>query len=188
MLSIFYCPQKSPESQYFKQMYPVFNCSLQPYIFFQPFQKFDENDSRNARFVVNPRQTNPRWSINLIKEVPPKAVNTRIVACDGGPGALGHPRVYINLVSYFIVVWQCISFLILSKVTYCCPQLSPVNFLSRTSQELTTASIVGSGITRRIAINTIMDCHGRSSNAPLYAIFSPSFAESELFSFTFVGL
>lgn len=129
MLCIFYCPQKSPESQYFKQMYPVFNCSLQPYIFFQPFQKFDENDSRNARFVVNPRQTNPRWSINLIKEVPPKAVNTRIVACDGGPGALGHPRVYINLVSYFIVVWQCISFLILSKVTYCCPQLSPVNFL-----------------------------------------------------------
>ncbi|XP_037795133.1 NADH dehydrogenase [ubiquinone] iron-sulfur protein 6, mitochondrial-like [Penaeus monodon] len=60
-------------------------------------QKFDENDVRNARFEVTPRQTNPRWSINLIKEVPPKAVNTRIVACDGGPGALGHPRVYINL-------------------------------------------------------------------------------------------
>ncbi|XP_050701315.1 NADH dehydrogenase [ubiquinone] iron-sulfur protein 6, mitochondrial-like [Eriocheir sinensis] len=60
-------------------------------------QVLEPDDPRNARFLVTPRQTNPRWAINLIQEVPPKAVNTRVVACDGGPGALGHPRVYINL-------------------------------------------------------------------------------------------
>lgn len=60
-------------------------------------QVFEEGDYRNARFVTTPRQTNTRWAVNLIKEVPPKAVKGRTVACDGGPGALGHPRVYINL-------------------------------------------------------------------------------------------
>ncbi|XP_042234762.1 NADH dehydrogenase [ubiquinone] iron-sulfur protein 6, mitochondrial-like [Homarus americanus] len=60
-------------------------------------QSFVEEDYRNARFEITPRQTNDRWAINLIKEVPPKGVNARVVACDGGPGALGHPRVYINL-------------------------------------------------------------------------------------------
>ncbi|XP_064080538.1 NADH dehydrogenase [ubiquinone] iron-sulfur protein 6, mitochondrial-like [Macrobrachium nipponense] len=60
-------------------------------------QAFDPDDSRNVRFISTPRQTNERWAINLIKEVPPKGVDARVVACDGGPGALGHPRVYINL-------------------------------------------------------------------------------------------
>ncbi|KAK7082316.1 NADH dehydrogenase Fe-S protein subunit 6 ndufs6, partial [Halocaridina rubra] len=62
---------------------------------------FENSDKRNARFVVTPRQTNERWAIDLIKEVPPKGVVACVVACDGGPGALGHPRVYINLVSFF---------------------------------------------------------------------------------------
>ncbi|KAG0722978.1 NADH dehydrogenase [ubiquinone] iron-sulfur protein 6, mitochondrial [Chionoecetes opilio] len=60
-------------------------------------QVYDAEDHRNARFVTTPRQTNTRWAINLVKEVPPKGVSGRTVACDGGPGALGHPRVYINL-------------------------------------------------------------------------------------------
>ncbi|XP_068238007.1 NADH dehydrogenase [ubiquinone] iron-sulfur protein 6, mitochondrial [Palaemon carinicauda] len=60
-------------------------------------QAYDPDDIRNARFTLTPRQTNERWAIDLIKEVPPKGVDTRVVACDGGPGALGHPRVYINL-------------------------------------------------------------------------------------------
>nr|XP_045618125.1 NADH dehydrogenase [ubiquinone] iron-sulfur protein 6, mitochondrial-like [Procambarus clarkii] len=60
-------------------------------------QNFEEGDIRNVRFEVTPRQTNERWAINLIKDVPPKAVKSRVVACDGGPGALGHPRIYINL-------------------------------------------------------------------------------------------
>ncbi|KAK4300073.1 hypothetical protein Pmani_027702 [Petrolisthes manimaculis] len=60
-------------------------------------QEFSDDDYRNARFEVAPRQTNDRWAIDLIRDVPPKAVKGRVVACDGGPGALGHPRVYINL-------------------------------------------------------------------------------------------
>ncbi|XP_071540443.1 NADH dehydrogenase [ubiquinone] iron-sulfur protein 6, mitochondrial [Panulirus ornatus] len=60
-------------------------------------QKFKDDDYRNARFEMTPRQTNERWAINLIKEVPPKAVQARVVSCDGAPGALGHPRIFINL-------------------------------------------------------------------------------------------
>lgn len=37
--------------------------------------------------------------INLIAEVPPKEVTERVVCCDGGDPHLGHPKVYINLVS-----------------------------------------------------------------------------------------
>ena len=36
--------------------------------------------------------------MDLIKEVPPIVVDTNVVACDGGGGALGHPRIYLNLV------------------------------------------------------------------------------------------
>merc|ERR1719361_1740022 len=61
-------------------------------------QQFSESDPRNARFAVTglEKQVNDKWAIDLIKEVPPIAVNKR-VSCDGGGGALGHPRVYINL-------------------------------------------------------------------------------------------
>merc|ERR1712179_532506 len=56
-----------------------------------------EDDIRQARFVTAPKQTNERWAIDLVAQVPPKPVKTRVVACAGGPGALGHPIVYINL-------------------------------------------------------------------------------------------
>merc|ERR1712179_138303 len=56
-----------------------------------------EDDIRQARFVAAPKQTNERWAIDLVAQVPPKPVKTRVVACAGGPGALGHPIVYINL-------------------------------------------------------------------------------------------
>ena len=38
-----------------------------------------------------------RHAIDLIAEIPPIASETRIVSCDGGGGALGHPKVFINL-------------------------------------------------------------------------------------------
>ena len=78
-------------------------------------QQFSESDPRNVRFAVTglEKQVNNQWAIDLIKEVPPIAVNKRVVglvlqssgadhyylqvSCDGGGGALGHPRVYINL-------------------------------------------------------------------------------------------
>jgi NADH dehydrogenase (ubiquinone) Fe-S protein 6 len=34
----------------------------------------------------------------MISKVPVKHVEERITHCDGGGGALGHPKVYINLV------------------------------------------------------------------------------------------
>lgn len=34
----------------------------------------------------------------MVNEAPETlTVKTRVVACDGGEGALGHPRVYLNL-------------------------------------------------------------------------------------------
>lgn len=41
---------------------------------------------------------NKSFAFELIESVPPKKVTERIVSCDGGGGALGHPKVYINLV------------------------------------------------------------------------------------------
>ena len=47
------------------------------------------------------KQTNTKWAIDLIAEVPPKIVKTRVVACTGGSNpALGHPKIYINLDGY----------------------------------------------------------------------------------------
>ncbi|XP_076246952.1 NADH dehydrogenase (ubiquinone) 13 kDa A subunit [Calliopsis andreniformis] len=60
-------------------------------------QLYDENDYRNVRFVDRPKEVNDNWAIKLIDEVPPSPVQEKIVACDGGGGPLGHPKVYINL-------------------------------------------------------------------------------------------
>jgi len=62
-------------------------------------QQFDVNDPRYVRFAVSgvEKQVNEQWSEKLIDAVPPIEVSSRIVACDGGGGALGHPKVFINL-------------------------------------------------------------------------------------------
>ena len=66
------------------------------------FQNWEADDYRNARFIVAPKQTNEKWAINLIKETPPVPVKGRIAVCEGGPSeALGHPKIYINLVCLF---------------------------------------------------------------------------------------
>lgn len=43
-------------------------------------------------------QVNKNFAIDLIAEQPVSEVESRIISCDGGGGALGHPKVYINLV------------------------------------------------------------------------------------------
>jgi len=55
----------------------------------------------------------------MIAEIPPIEVEGRVAVCDGrdgpdGPAALGHPRVYINLVRYLPVVenWFLASLLV----------------------------------------------------------------------------
>ncbi|KAF7686328.1 NADH dehydrogenase [ubiquinone] iron-sulfur protein 6, mitochondrial [Silurus meridionalis] len=60
-------------------------------------QVFDENDVRRARFVGRHKEVNQNFAINLVAEEPVSDVEARVVSCDGGGGALGHPKVYINL-------------------------------------------------------------------------------------------
>ncbi|XP_073443872.1 NADH dehydrogenase [ubiquinone] iron-sulfur protein 6, mitochondrial [Dendrobates tinctorius] len=60
-------------------------------------QVFDEGDYRRVRFVGKQKEVNEKFAINLIAEQPVNEAENRIVSCDGGGGALGHPKVYINL-------------------------------------------------------------------------------------------
>ncbi|KAK4018611.1 NADH dehydrogenase iron-sulfur protein [Daphnia magna] len=60
-------------------------------------QKWDEADFRLVRFENASKEVNTRFAIDLIAQVPPKEVKSRIVSCDGGGGPLGHPKVFINL-------------------------------------------------------------------------------------------
>lgn len=64
-------------------------------------QKFEDDDYRLSRFVDRPKEVNPNWGIDLIAQTPPTPIDAHIVACDGGGGPLGHPKVYINLVRFF---------------------------------------------------------------------------------------
>ncbi|KAL1919952.1 uncharacterized protein VTP21DRAFT_1884 [Calcarisporiella thermophila] len=66
---------------------------------------WSENQARRAEAMSGPRfegidmaaQPAPLAAIELIAAEPIRYVDTRIAVCDGGEGALGHPRVYINL-------------------------------------------------------------------------------------------
>ena len=64
-------------------------------------QTWSEDDTRNLRYIDREgrtKQTNTRWAMDIIAEIPPKMVDTRIVYCEGDPNpALGHPKVFINL-------------------------------------------------------------------------------------------
>uniref|UniRef100_A0A2I3M1U6 NADH:ubiquinone oxidoreductase subunit S6 n=1 Tax=Papio anubis TaxID=9555 RepID=A0A2I3M1U6_PAPAN len=61
-------------------------------------QVYDDKDYRRIRFVDRQKEVNENFAIDLIAEQPVSEVQTRVIACDGGGGALGHPKVYINLV------------------------------------------------------------------------------------------
>merc|ERR1711874_200908 len=59
-------------------------------------QVWDQDDYRNIRFVGKDKLINPEWAIDLIAEDPIVVVNASHVWSDSC-GALGHPKVYINL-------------------------------------------------------------------------------------------
>jgi NADH dehydrogenase (ubiquinone) Fe-S protein 6 len=63
------------------------------------FQSYDPKDYRNVRFTNATKIVSPNWAINLIAEEPIIECTDRVVYCDGGDAHLGHPKVYINLVS-----------------------------------------------------------------------------------------
>lgn len=48
---------------------------------------------------------NKNFAIKLVAEEPVTDTENRIVSCDGGGGALGHPKVYINLVGGYTLKW-----------------------------------------------------------------------------------
>ncbi|XP_028316848.1 NADH dehydrogenase [ubiquinone] iron-sulfur protein 6, mitochondrial [Gouania willdenowi] len=60
-------------------------------------QVFEDNDPRRARFVGRRKEVNKNFAIDMVYEEPVSDVAARVVSCDGGGGALGHPKVYINL-------------------------------------------------------------------------------------------
>ncbi|XP_044516122.1 NADH dehydrogenase [ubiquinone] iron-sulfur protein 6, mitochondrial-like [Gracilinanus agilis] len=60
-------------------------------------QVYDEDDYRRIRFVGRQKEVNENFAIDLIAEKPVCIVESRVISCDGGGGALGHPKVYINL-------------------------------------------------------------------------------------------
>ncbi|XP_030407500.1 NADH dehydrogenase [ubiquinone] iron-sulfur protein 6, mitochondrial [Gopherus flavomarginatus] len=60
-------------------------------------QVYEENDYRKVRFVARQKEVNETFAIDLIAEQPVNKVESRVISCDGGGGALGHPKVYINL-------------------------------------------------------------------------------------------
>ncbi|XP_028593890.1 NADH dehydrogenase [ubiquinone] iron-sulfur protein 6, mitochondrial [Podarcis muralis] len=60
-------------------------------------QVFEEADHRRARFSGRQKEVNESFAIDLIAQQPVSEVETRVISCDGGGGALGHPKVYINL-------------------------------------------------------------------------------------------
>ena len=44
------------------------------------------------------KQVNPNVAMHLVADVAVIESHSRVVSCDGGGGALGHPKLYINLV------------------------------------------------------------------------------------------
>merc|ERR1712150_242951 len=59
-------------------------------------QVWDKDDYRRSRFVGKDKLVNPRFAIDLIAQDPVVVCNVRRVSSSSG-GALGHPKVYINL-------------------------------------------------------------------------------------------
>ncbi|GCB67479.1 hypothetical protein scyTo_0008065 [Scyliorhinus torazame] len=58
---------------------------------------YEKDDYRKVRFVGRQKEVNESFAIDLVAEEPVTETSDRVVSCDGGGGALGHPKVYINL-------------------------------------------------------------------------------------------
>eukprot|EP00729_Bicosta_minor_P015775 gene15775-23472_t len=56
-------------------------------------QAYAEADYKNARFNGLKKDVNPNWAEKMIAEEPVIVSHKRVVSCDGGGGALGHPKV-----------------------------------------------------------------------------------------------
>ncbi|XP_014788306.1 NADH dehydrogenase [ubiquinone] iron-sulfur protein 6, mitochondrial [Octopus bimaculoides] len=59
-------------------------------------QKYSADDYRRVRFLGKEKLVNSHFAIDLIADDPVVVVNAKSIWSNGG-GALGHPRVFINL-------------------------------------------------------------------------------------------
>ena len=75
---------------------------------------------QGARFetVDLSKQPNPQPAIDLISKYPIVEVHEHIVACDGGGGSLGHPKIYINLVQFSFLLLLLLTPLLGSETAY----------------------------------------------------------------------
>merc|ERR1712168_113287 len=60
-------------------------------------QKYDEGDWKQVRFVDGRKLVSKNFAQDLVAEEPIVEVSERVVRCNGADGALGHPKVFINL-------------------------------------------------------------------------------------------
>jgi len=60
-------------------------------------QQFEDGDWKKVRFIDKNKVVNPNFAQDMIDEVPPVEVTERVISCNGGGGALGHPKVFINV-------------------------------------------------------------------------------------------
>merc|ERR1711976_303317 len=59
-------------------------------------QQFQDDDYRKARFIGKEKLVTSKWAIDMVHAEPVVVCSQRVVFSDS-KGALGHPRVYINL-------------------------------------------------------------------------------------------
>jgi NADH dehydrogenase (ubiquinone) Fe-S protein 6 len=91
-------PVKSPLPQVSSSELPVEKASLWKRRWTSSMRTKEEA-MRGPRFEYAnlAMQPMPRPAIDLVHEEPVFKTDKRVIYCDGGEGALGHPKVYINL-------------------------------------------------------------------------------------------
>eukprot|EP00127_Corallochytrium_limacisporum_P004213 Clim_evm158s157 gene=Clim_evmTU158s157 len=57
----------------------------------------EARDPRDVRFVDQEKQFNSNPAMNITRDEPVYVSNKRVVGCEGGHAALGHPLKFINL-------------------------------------------------------------------------------------------
>ena len=61
-------------------------------------QQFPEGDQRNARYLGGKqKEVNPNFAVKMVAEEPVEVTGATHAWCSGGHGALGHPKVFVNL-------------------------------------------------------------------------------------------
>ena len=72
--------------------------SINPHSTTHTGQEFELEDPRNARYLGGKlKEINPNFAVKMVAEEPIEVTGKTHTWCSGGHGALGHPKVFINL-------------------------------------------------------------------------------------------